>query len=135
MMTEDRFKITLIDKEGCKTTQNDDGEQTRWWSTSEFKNDDSEENDIPMIIHRGRTAVYAAYQEYWDKVWYARHEADVAAGIPIPPSGMSGASHLESQYGKLNLECTSEFDYGLLCGRLSALAWVGGAEWNESLDT
>lgn len=81
--------------------------------------------------------IRGAEEELFDRIWYVRsriHEEkadDVAELLRIAGPGRA---RVEAQYGVDNLGPYSDFDWGMLHGKLSALRWVLGDEW-DFLDT
>jgi hypothetical protein len=94
--------------------------------------------DVP----RSFTEISKAQSELFDKVWYNRHQNQVykaKRGIDGVTQqdveiGRAAAEKREKQYGKANLGPYSDFEWGMLNGKLSAIRWVMGDEW-DFLDT
>jgi predicted nucleic acid-binding protein len=111
---------------------------------------------------RKASEIYAAIEELFDRVWYDRHmvmmhKIETGKCRVIPPEefgpkfykasgygrvvvadvlaqAMKAAQRVENKYGKENLGPYSKFDWGMINGKLSALRWVMGDEW-DMLDT
>lgn len=93
-----------------------------------------------------------------DKIWYNRHQNRrykiakgkvkvVPKGTPFNPKthnkvirediwqgALKSASRVEKEYGVSELGPYSDFEWGMLNGKLSALRWVLGDDW-DMLDT
>lgn len=79
--------------------------------------------------------IRAAEEEMFDRVWYDRnhmhHDGLTSEQIV---ACMERYEALEKKYGKESLQPMSDFDWGMLNGKVSALRWVLGDEW-DNLDT
>ncbi len=107
---------------------------------------------------RSLTEIVAAIDELTDKVWYDRHQllrqrieegkitivnretfsaakhADRTIQRDIWRGALKGADNVEKKYGIKNLGPWSKFEWGMINGKLSALRWVLGDDW-DMLDT
>ncbi len=91
---------------------------------------------------RSVRAILRAEQEFFDKVWYDRHQmlrdrvrsrkGKVAKEIWL--GARRAAAKVEKKYGKRNLGPYTDFEWGMLNGKMSALRWVLGMQW-DMLDT
>ena len=99
--------------------------------------------DIPL---RSIRQIVKAEEEFFDRIWYDRklvYQMNVKEGKEKAPSpeikrGMLVAmKKVEKKYGgraALNKYYTNDFEWGVMNGKLSALRWVLGDEW-DMLDT
>lgn len=93
-------------------------------------------------VPRTFSEILGVEQELYDKIWYNRHLNSVYKskhdmdGVTKQhvELGKAAAKKKEEKYGQANLGPYDDFEWGMLNGKLSALRWVMGSEW-DFLDT
>jgi hypothetical protein len=83
---------------------------------------------------RTHDEIKQAENEMFDRVWYHRSFARAEREGKEPQVAVAPMREVEAKYAKNTLTRLSEFQLGMLHGKLSALRWVMGSEW-DSLDT
>lgn len=86
--------------------------------------------------------VVEAANEFCDKIWFDRHlslKFRIERGLDtcdevIWKCALKSAQDVIEKYGEENLGPYSDFEWGMLNGKLSALRWILGEEW-DMLDT
>ncbi len=98
--------------------------------------------EVEFFQEEPRTLVeiLEAEREYFDKVWYGRSLGSKEEGEadPVPDSvaaqRAAAMRRIEERYGLDNLGPWDDWEWGFMHGKLSALRWVLGSEW-DFLDT
>jgi hypothetical protein len=102
---------------------------------------------------RKASEISEAIEELTDRVWYDRHMVARSkletgkkkefspqryrasahgklVGDEVWAAALKSAHRMEKKYGQQNLGPYSKFEWGMINGKLSALRWVFGEDWD-----
>jgi hypothetical protein len=106
------------------------------------RSNDPPEDEDDIFQTRTRDEVEDAIGEMFDRVWYNRHQelkqliedGKEEVDPQIWRDACKSAKKIEDKYGVDNLGPYDDFEWGMINGKLSALRWLTGYEW-DMLDT
>ena len=98
-------------------------------------------NDVTLSPRSYEQIQYMA-KLFDDKVWHERHKAmryriehgQEQCNPEVWARALEAAKEIEEKYGRHNLGPYTDFEWGMLTGKMVALRWVMGCQWDD-LDT
>jgi hypothetical protein len=139
IVTQDPLQPGEVGPNGHRVGYTKEGDKVEW-----LPDDEKPGQEWPMILRRGDKAIQKAEEEFETVIWYDRKlvlQQNVKEGRetidPAIGKGMLAAmAAAERKYGKKKIRnyYKDDFGWGMLNGKLSALRWVLGHEW-DMLDT
>ncbi|WP_406394493.1 PIN domain-containing protein [Streptomyces sp. NBC_00887] len=102
-----------------------------------------EEIDLVRTDARSLAEILKAENEYFEKIWYVRklilqEKLEAGDDEPLDPGledqMIAAMRDIEARYGRDNVGPWDDWGWGFVHGKLSALRWVLGEEW-DFLDT
>jgi hypothetical protein len=135
----DPIKLGEVGPNGYAVGYTKNGDKVEW-----LPDEEHEGKVFPMILRRNDADIHKAGEEFFEKVWWNRHqnwlyrlktgeEKLSASQRLIFDRARKAARRIERRYGKKNLGW-DDFEWGMVNGKLSALRWVMGDDW-DMLDT
>ena len=116
-----------------------EGDKVEW-----LPDEENPGQEWPMILRRNDSAILAAEEELFDVIWYDRKlvllqnikEGKEMNTPEVQKMMLAAMRKVEKKYGKSKLRnyYHNDFEWGMLNGKLSALRWVMGSDW-DFLDT
>jgi hypothetical protein len=116
-----------------------EGDKVEW-----LPDDENPGEEWPMILRRNDNAIREAENEFTDVIWYDRklvlqqklNEGTDTIDPEIEKGMLAAMRRVERKYGKRKLRnyYHDDYEWGMLNGKLSALRWVMGDDW-DMLDT
>lgn len=102
----------------------------------------SEQESFSITEGRNEEEIVQTIDELLEKVWYDRHmnlryrvdNGKEEVHPEIWEGALKSAERILEKYGEENLGPWSDFEWGMLNGKLSTLRWILGDEW-DMLDT
>lgn len=138
-LTTDPVAPGEVGPNGHRIGYTKDGDKVEW-----IPDEENPGEEWPMILRRGDKSILAAEQEFVDVIWYDRKlllqqrlkDGSDTIDPEIEKGMLAAMRKTEKKYGKRKLRnyYHNDFEWGMLNGKLSALRWVLGDEW-DMLDT
>ncbi len=140
IQTTDPIAPGEVGPNGHHVSYTKEGDKVEW-----VPDDENPGKEWPMILRRNDNAILAASEEFTDRIWYDRKlvllanlkEGSETVASDIYEGMLKAMKRTERKYGgkkALRQYYSNDFEWGMMNGKLSALRWVMGDEW-DMLDT